>query len=77
MPPEQTAGAPDRGRGAASEGKRRRRHRRSWWRRLVRHAGERYRLRTMLFYCLALGASLVVAYGVTRCDLGTADSAPP
>ena len=77
MSPEPTAGASDRGRASSSPGKHRRRHRRSWWRRFVRQARERYRIRTVLFYCFAITASLVVAYGVTRCDLGTAEGSPP
>jgi hypothetical protein len=77
MAPEQAASAPSRGKSSSAGGGHGRRHRRSWWRRFVRHARERYRVRTLVFYCAAILASLVVAYGVTRCELSSADSAPP
>jgi hypothetical protein len=75
MPQEQTASERSK-RSSSSEGRHHRRHRRSWWKRFMRRARERYPIRSLVFYCVALGASLVVAYGVTRCDVGS-DSAPP
>ena len=73
MPPEPTAGTRS---GGSSSSPGHRRHRRPWWRRLIRRAQDRYRIRSLVFYCAAILASLVVAYGVTRCDTGS-ESTPP
>jgi len=63
-------------RSSLSTGERRhhhRSHRRSWWRRMARRYSDRYpglRPRNLVFYALALGASVLVAYGVSHCEMG-------
>jgi hypothetical protein len=57
----------------------RHRHHRPGWRRLLRRYQDRYtvlRLRSLVFYAVALLASVGVAYGVAHCEMG-ADAAEP
>jgi hypothetical protein len=55
---------------------RRHRHHRSgrpWWKRLARRYSDRYpglRPRNLVFYAIALSGSVLVAYGVSHCEMG-------